>query len=212
MTVRMSRKSVFRAGTFLLFAAIAMSFPANAQKQEIGLTIGGLLNPDRAFHDPQGSVQSSSGISLGADYARRFWSGGNLALYGEVEFVANARDRQTASVAAAVPQSYATLYVAPGVRLKLRPTARFSPWAAFGGGYAQYEQARVLTDGQPFEDRRVHRGVFDFGIGADYRVWRFVSVRAEIRDYVSGNPALNVELDGSLQHNVIPKGGIVFRF
>ena len=170
------------------------------------------MNPDRAFHDPQGSVQSSSGISLGADYARRFWSGGNLALYGEVEFVANARDRQTASVAAAVPQSYATLYVAPGVRLKLRPTARFSPWAAFGGGYAQYEQARVLTDGQPFEDRRVHRGVFDFGIGADYRVWRFVSVRAEIRDYVSGNPALNVELDGSLQHNVIPKGGIVFRF
>ena len=91
MTVRMSRESIFRAGTFLLFAAIAMSFPVKAQKQEIGLTIGGLLNPDRAFHDPQGSVQSSLGISLGADYARRFWSSGNIALYGEVEFVANAR-------------------------------------------------------------------------------------------------------------------------
>ncbi len=206
------RRSILRAGTFLFFAAIATSSPAKAQKQEIGMTIGGLSNADRTFHNPQGTVQSSSGISLGADYARRFWSGGSIALYEELEFVANARDRQTSSAAAAVPQSYATLYLAPGVRLKFRPDARSSPWAAFGGGYAQYEQARVLTDGQPFGDRRVHRGVFDFGIGADYRVWRFVSVRGEIRDYVSGNPALNVELGGSLQHNVIPKGGIVFRF
>jgi hypothetical protein len=77
---------------------MAMSFPMKAQRQEIGLTIGGLSNPERTFHDPEGSVQSSSGISLGADYARRFWSSGTLALYGEVEFVVNARDRQTTSV------------------------------------------------------------------------------------------------------------------
>jgi hypothetical protein len=40
----------------------------------------------------------------------------------------------------------------------------------------------------------------------------FVSLRGDIRDYVSGNPALNVELDEGLQHDVIPKGGIVFSF
>jgi opacity protein-like surface antigen len=211
--VRISKtRSFVLAAELMVCAAIAMSSPAKAQKQEIGLTIGGLSNPDRNFHDPAGTVQSSSGISLGADYARRFWTGGNLTLYGEVEFVANARDRQPTSVVASVPQSYATLYLAPGVRLKIRPASRVSPWAAFGSGYAQYEQARVLTNGQEFDDRRVHRGVFDFGIGVDYQVWRFVSLRGDIRDYVSGNPALNVELDGGLQHNVIPKGGIVFSF
>jgi opacity protein-like surface antigen len=210
--VRDLRKIILRAAALFLLAATALALPAHAQKQEVGFTIGGLFNPDRSFHNPQGTVQSSSGISLGADYAHRFWSGRNVALYGEIEFVANARDRQASSANAGVPRTYATLYLAPGVRLKFRPASRFSPWAAFGGGYAQYEQAQTLTDGRSFSDRRVHRGVFDFGIGTDYRVWRFVSVRGEIRDYVSGNPALNVQLDGSLQHNVIPKGGIVFGF
>ena len=58
----------------------------------------------------------------------------------------------------------------------------------------------------------MHRGVLDFGVGADYRVWRFLSLRAEIRDFVSGNPALGVPLGGSLQHNITPKGGIVLSF
>jgi opacity protein-like surface antigen len=206
------KQTILRTAVLLVFTASAGSIPARAQKQEVGLTIGGLFNPERSFHDPQGTVESSSGISLGADYARRFWNGRSVALYGEVEFVANALDRQTSSANAAVPRSYATLYLASGVRLKFRPKARFSPWAAFGGGYAQYEQARVLTDGHPFGDRRIHRGVFDFGIGVDYRVWQSLSLRGEVRDYVSGNPSLNVKFDGSLQHNVIPKGGIVFRF
>ena len=72
------RKSIVRIGMFS--AGIVMLSPAKAQKQEIGLTIGRLFNPDRTFHNPQGTIQSSSGVSLGADYARRFWSGGNIAL------------------------------------------------------------------------------------------------------------------------------------
>jgi hypothetical protein len=59
--VRISKtRSFVLAAELLVCAAIAMSSPAKAQKQEIGLTIGGLSNPDRNFHDLAGTVQSSS--------------------------------------------------------------------------------------------------------------------------------------------------------
>lgn len=40
----------------------------------------------------------------------------------------------------------------------------------------------------------------------------FLGLRAEVRDFVSGNPNLNVALSSSTQHNVISSGGIIVRF
>jgi hypothetical protein len=39
--------------------------------------------------------------------------------------------------------------------------------------------------------------VFDFGGGVDYALFRFLGLRAEVRDLVSGNPNLNVALSSS---------------
>ena len=58
----------------------------------------------------------------------------------------------------------------------------------------------------------LNRGVFDFGGGLDYTLFRFLGLRAEVRDLVSGNPNLNVALSSSTQHNLISSGGIIIRF
>src|SRR5260370_15882899 len=93
--------------------------------------------------------------------------------------------RSLAATTATVPQNYASLYVTPGVRLKLFPGARLSPWVAVGGGYALYEQSAKLSNGQNTTNKFLNRGVFDFGGGLGYRLLRFLRLRAVVRGFLS---------------------------
>ena len=207
-----SSRSSFRSIIFMLLAFLAIPFPVLAQNNEITLSLGGIPSQSRSFQDPAlGSTQISSDVSLGANYGHRFLNAKVAALYGEIEFVA-LPNRNLAATTATVPQSYASLYVTPGVRLKLFPGARLSPWVAVGGGYSLYEQAAKLSNGQNTTNKFLNRGVFDFGGGLDYRLLRFLGLRAEVRDFLSGNPNLSVALSSSTQHNVVSSGGVSVRF
>jgi hypothetical protein len=55
-------------------------------------------------------------------------------------------------------------------------------------------------------------GVLQFGGGLDVRVWRWLGVRAQVRDFYSGVPHLNVDTGRSRQHNYLVGGGIVWHF
>jgi hypothetical protein len=199
---------------FLALAMVAPTFPvqALAQSNDITLSLGGTLSQSRDFRSPTtGATQTSADISLGVNYGRRFLDAEVAELYGEIESVALPNRGLTAATAT-VPQNYASLYVAPGLRLKVLPSARLSPWFAVGGGYALYEQSAKLSNGQNTTNKFLSRGVFDFGGGLDYKVFRFLGLRGEVRDFLSGNPNLNVALSSSTQHNVVASGGINVRF
>jgi len=199
---------------FLALAMLAPTFPvqALAQRNDITLSLGGTLSQSRGFRSPTtAAAQTSADISLGVNYGRRFLDAEVAELYGEIESVALPNRGLTAATAT-VPQNYASLYVAPGLRLKVLPSARLSPWFAVGGGYALYEQSAKLSNGQNTTNKFLSRGVFDFGGGLDYKVSRFLGLRGEVRDFLSGNPNLNVALSSSTQHNVVASGGINVRF
>jgi hypothetical protein len=79
---------------------------------------------------------------------------------------------------------------------------------AIGGGYADYEQSTTEINGQRNPaSRELARGVFDFGAGVDVRVWRWVALRGEARDFYSGSPDYNVASLSGGQHNVFAAGG-----
>ncbi len=78
--------------------------------------------------------------------------------------------------------------------------------------YALYEQSAKLSNGQNTTNKFLNRGVFDFGGGLDYSLFRFFGLRGEVRDFVSGKPNLNVALSSSTQHNIVASGGISVRF
>jgi len=199
---------------FLALAMLAPTFPvqALAQRNDITLSLGGTLSQSRGFRSPTtAAAQTSADISLGVNYGRRFLDAEVAELYGEIESVALPNRGLTAATAT-VPQNYASLYVAPGLRLKVLPSARLSPWFAVGGGYALYEQSAKLSNGQNTTNKFLSRGVFDFGGGLDYKVFRFLGLRGEVRDFLAGNPNLNVALSSSTQHNVVASGGINVRF
>ena len=181
-----------------------------AQRQEVALTLGGILSQERV--GPRTSLDLSSGLALQANYGYRVLESKKASLYTEVHFLANAQ-RQITSLSRSITQDVATLYVTPGIRLKLLSSSRVSPYAVLGGGYALYQQSTSLLNGAPNPaPRLLHRGALAFGGGADVRFWRFVSLRAEIRDFYTGSPDYNVASIHGGQHNLVASSGIVLRF
>ena len=185
-------------------------FTASAQQHELGLTMGGILSQQRGALPAK--LDLGSGLALQANYGYRVLQGRSAALYVETHFLANGL-RAIRSANLSATRDVATIFVAPGLRIKFLPGRAFSPYVAAGGGYALYEQSLTTLAGRPNSAPRfTNRGVFDFGGGVDTRLWRFIGLRAEIRDFYSGNPSFNAVLPTSGQHNVVASGGFVLRF
>ena len=183
-----------------------LCLPLAAQQHEIGLTLGGLASQDRS------GLSLSSGLALQANYGYRLLEAKAFAVYGEVHMLANAQ-RLIRSPNPSATRDVATLFVTPGVRLKFNPKGRVSPYGVVGGGYALYEQSTTVLSGalNP-APRFIHRGAFDYGAGADFRGWRWIGLRAEVRDFYTGSPVYNLSGLRGGQHNVVIGGGLVLRF
>ena len=182
------------------------------QSQELTFSLGGISGQTRTLRgSPAGTAQIAADRTLGVNYGHHLAGTRVAALYSEIEFVA-IPNRAVTSTTAVVAQNYASLYVTPGVQLKLFPRRRFSPWGAIGGGYALYQESNQLSNGQNTTNKFLNRGVFDYGGGVDYRVFRLIGLRGEVRDFLSGNPNLNTGPISSTQHNVVASGGIVLHF
>jgi hypothetical protein len=152
-----------------------------------------------------------SGIAFQANYGYRLWSGDKAALYGEVHLLANPL-RDVRSVDPALTRNVATLFVTPGIRLKFRPAGSIAPYLAVGGGWADYEQSTTTIAGVPnTAPRTVNHGALDYGGGVDFKFWRFIGVRAELRDFYAGGPAYNTSSVRGGQHNVVVGGGLVLK-
>ncbi len=177
--------------TLLLLPAIAVLCSGQEQsapKNELAFGLSGLPSLSRSDAP---SLNAGAGVGLQVNYGRRFLEGNKFALYGEVNFLASPLREVSSSVTSAT-KNFASLYITPGVRLKVLPKSRISPYFAIGGGYADYEQSTTEINGQPNPaSRQLARGVFDFGAGVDVHVWRWVALRGEARDFYTGSPNYN---------------------
>jgi hypothetical protein len=164
-----------------------------APKNEIGVRAWRLavVIPTR-----RAEPERRTGHELQVNDGRRFLDGNKLALYGEINFLANPLHQVSSSVTSAI-QNFASLYVTPGQRQKAFPKSTISPYLAIGGGYAANQNPA---------SRELARGVFDLGGGGDVRVWRWVALRSEARDFYSGSPDYNVASLSGRQHNVFAGG------
>jgi hypothetical protein len=196
---------------YLLVSMLAIPAAALAQRHELGLTLGGLI-PQHRGRAPN-NVSLSGGTALQANYGYRFWSNRRVALLGEVHFLANGQRKIDSSNPAAT-RDVATLYVTPGIRVKFAPDAAVAPYFAIGGGYALYEQSHFRRDGADNPAPRfLHRGAFQYGGGVDLKFWRWIGLRAEVRDFYTGSPAFNLAAGPrGGQHNVVAGGGLVIKW
>src|SRR5258708_38890578 len=176
------------SGLLLLVSAIVAG-SARGQNQELTFSLGGIPGQTRSFQSSAGTAQISADRSFGINYGDRFLGARIATLYAEIEFVA-IPNRSVTSPTATVPQSYASLYLTPGLRLKFFPSSRLSPWAVIGGGYALYQQSAKFSNGQHNTDKFLHRGVFDYGGGLGFRLFRLLGLRGEGAGFLSCHPGL----------------------
>jgi hypothetical protein len=196
---------------FLMFAA-----PTRAQEQQFGIFFGGSLAQSRAIQGSPGeTVQISGAYAAGLYYDHALWHSRYFEPSIEAELTV-VPPRLVQSVAVAVPRNYSALYFTPGLRLEFLPKARLRPWVVVGGGYDLFIQSQVLTNGQKYSVHVKNGAALDYGAGLDFGIWRArksarsINLFGQVRDFVSGNPELNVPLQSGLQHTVIAGGGILF--
>lgn len=221
MDIKRTEESRLLRKTILMITCIvwglAPTYAQDKRKNEIGLLLGGTITPGISATQQSGErVNIGAGLTFQATYAREFLTFPTASLLLEVPFLAVPRQNLGGS-GSVVPAFDDSLFVTPGVRLKLLAQRSFSPWFSVGGGYALFDVASRHVDGSPnIGSLRTHRGALQFGAGVDVRIPVKVllplSVRLELRDLFSGKPNYNVDTGGGFQHNVAFSGGFVLHF
>lgn len=202
------KRSTIVLGMLAVLFLIAES--AQAQRFELGLSVGALKSGD---HDlPAGTIKADTGFAYEVNFAARLYNVHLAALYVEVPFAGTSKTGLTSSNPLS-PSDYSSFFLTPGLKLKLLPIAPISPYGFVGAGLGRFHSGSSLANGQPNTgDQSATRFAVDFGGGVDWKVFPFISVRGELRDFYSGTPRFNINVIGDKQHNVLVSGGVVFRF
>jgi opacity protein-like surface antigen len=174
---------------FALFFSVA----AQAQSNEFAAEASGLFATS--------SYNPSAGVGFQLNYAHRFFHVPLVSVYGEIPFVAGFNS--SFSVADLARENYNSYYVTPGVKVKFAPGFFISPYLAAGAGWTHFSSTQTSASDSKF--------AADWGGGLDVKVFPFVSLRLEARDFYSGVPQLSLPTTGN-QNNIVVSGGVVLRF
>jgi len=212
----------FRLRSFILllglFGALILQSQAQ-QKDEVGLVIGatiptGVNLASGVSVPPPQSLTFNSSLALGVEYDRRFISG-RTAIYGGVDFLASPLDVKLNQPPSTVSPEYAYIFLAPHVRVKFNARGALEPWLSFGGGYTRFHEAAPTT--APNFKGGTNTGTLEFGGGVDtaplVHLLRIpIGARFEVRDFYSGTPDFNQQLDTGKLNSLAYTGGLLLRF
>jgi hypothetical protein len=188
--------------TFLLACPAACA--QGPQNSDFGFMLGAASFPGVAVAatstQPAGFAPGFVRWNLQTSYAHQFHTIAIGSLFIEVPITFTGKDTPLVN--------RADTYFTPGIRLKIPTGTRISFYAAAGGGMVINGEKDALVNGvlTATNDPAIGHPVADFGGGIDLRLTRFVSLRAEGRDFIT--PA---GLGGTLGHNhALFAAGIAF--
>ncbi len=194
----------------MIFACAPSIF---AQEHELALLIGRLKASDRSL-DSVAPVRAafSGAVAYQFNYANRMVNGEVASLHWELA-ITGAPRTGVKSTNVLLPRTYSTLIFTPGVKLKVFPGGGFSPYLVSGVGLGRFSLSDTNINGSPNTgDRSNTSFVFNFGGGVDLNVLGPVSVRGEVRDYMTGTPSFSTPFLNDRQHNLFVGVGIVVRW
>lgn len=186
-------------GTIIGLLCVLIPLAVQAQKNDIALTGGGYFNV-------------SSPLSLGAapalegTFAHRIAKVPLLGVYVELPVAGSFSSSIPTLSGLTVARSYSSLFITPGLRLRLAPSFPISPYVSAGLGYGRFN--RQLYSGVSTADSTF---ALDVGGGLDLKILPIVGLRAEVRDFNSGGVGLETLALGR-QNNVFVTAGVTVRF
>lgn len=183
----------------LLFVISTLAVTANAQKNEFAAEASGQFPSANNL-----SFEPAAGFQL--NYAHRLAGASGVGLYLEVPFLAGFNNLRTVT-SLFTGQDYSSLYVTPGVKVKFVPEFFLSPYVAGGIGVAHFDASNSGGSETDF--------AVDIGGGVDMKILPHVSLRGEVRDFITDTPGFNLNLIQNFTgktNNVVASGGVVIRF
>jgi len=206
----------------IIFAMLFLSTAALAQKVDASFTLGASFASDlkQTFTAPAGpnvvtTIKMGHDVFLEGAVSVRVLNAHVASLHLEVPAAGLPAQLLKGPPVSGSPsgaiQNMSTVFVTPGLQLKLVPSAPISPWMSVGGGWARYSLEAAGGS--------VNKAALQYGGGVDFKTrLPLLGFRAEVRDFVTSDPAsplLNgpgVPDSGLNHHNILVGGGIVLRF
>lgn len=210
-----------RTAACLVVIFCASTF-AIAQKADAAFVFGGSIVSDTTatftvplFPFNNGvKIQSDHHIFLEGALGVRVLNAHAVALYAELPVAGIPSQKVSifSSGITSVPintDKMGSVFITPGIRVKLLPDAPISPWASVGGGWGRYSLDSGSTE---------NKAALQYGGGLDFKTGLpLLGFRGEIRDFVTGDPhfgfpSIFTVSSGLHHHNILVGGGIVLRF
>jgi len=199
----------------ILFAVLCASTCALAQKADVAFVIGGSFVSDtqKTFLVPSttltSTIKTDHHVFYEGAFAVRMLNAEVASLHLELPIAGMpSQSLHFSNVPNVTLNDFSTLFITPGLRLKLLPVAPVSPWVSFGGGWARYAVSGSSNN----------KGAIQYGGGLDFKLAPVIGLRAEVRDFVTGDPNFGLTSvlagndSGLHHHNILAGGGIVLRF
>ncbi|HZQ70934.1 MAG TPA: hypothetical protein VFA68_20575 [Terriglobales bacterium] len=184
---------------FLLLLVCSITVGGYAQRTDVALTGGGYF-------------AASNPLDLGVAWAIEGAAAHELvavpmvSLSAELPIAGSFSSSIPSLSGTSIARSYTSLFITPGLRVRLAPSFPISPYISAGLGYGRFN--RRFFDGTTSVDGTF---AFDIGGGLDLQVLPLVSFRAEVRDFNSGGIGLQ-SLALGRQNNLFVTAGIALRF
>jgi hypothetical protein len=200
----------------ILVAILCASTFAAAQKADAAFVAGGSFVSDTnatflpPFPATSVNIKTDHHIFLEGALGVRLLNAHVASLSVELPVAGIPSTKLTETTSATVLDHLSTVFITPGLRVKILPASPISPWASIGGGWAHYS----LKDASLTENK----AALQYGGGLDFKTGLpLLGFRAEVRDFVTGNPDFGLSSlfstnSGLHHHNILIGGGIVLRF
>jgi hypothetical protein len=199
----------------LLLVVFTFAPAVFAQEHELSLLVGRLKPSDRSLSlDPLPPIKTafSGAATYQINYSKRMINGEIASLHFEIPVIVAPRTG-VKSDNFLLPRTYSTLIFTPGLKLKVLPRGGFSPYIVSGIGLGRFSQSDTTINGAPNTgDRSNTTFVFNFGGGVDLNVLGPLSIRGEVRDFMTGTPSFSTPFLNDRQHNLYVGAGIVLKW
>jgi len=165
--------------------------PALAQNSDLGFLLGVAPLKVQDVVRP-GEISDTVNATVQIDYAVQLALNKAGAFYLELPFavVAHVESKVADTISDSVQD---ILFFTPGVRWKMFVHSRVSVYAALGGGLASFgSTTSVVGTTISNNSSRTLGPALDFGGGLDFRLTRLLSLRTEVRDYVTGSRSTGI--------------------
>lgn len=195
----------------LLIMVVGLSYAVAAQenRSEISVQGGGMFPMSASGNGTSYSATESGGILGTYRYHLSHW----ISLEGAYGYNMNTQKYALSSSAFRIQSGIHQFTGNVVLNLPSRHHSRLNPYVLVGGGALLFEptnnQFNTISQTQSQT-----RGVFSYGAGFNYGIYKALSLRAEYRGLVYSTPdfGFGALATNSVTHTAVPTAGLSYRF